>query len=550
MADVAPRDSEATTLGRVLDALSAAVLELVVAPSGVDVPVRNVVIYDAHSPSAGERNDVVLGVGIEPASAAGIAALDDLGSSGVAAIAVKFDEALPPRFEALAIGRGIAVLRVSRIDWGRLYTLIRTATAASVPIGQPYQSDEASNAGFGLVPLGDLFALANAIAAMVGGATTIEDRRLNVLAHSNLGQPVDRVRLDSIVGRKVPEDVQRETEDLYRTIWRSDRAVALRAHRATESRPRLAVAVKAGAEVLGTIWAIEGERPFTAEAEETLVEASRLAALHLMRHAAAGDVERQRRGDLARSVIEGRVPFDAFVREFAEDARPACTIVAFGIDVADDAPSARRSTDRLVDVVPLHAEAFRRSSAAVAIGSKVYLLIVEPTEGSGVRRRELVDEIVRRATHAIAAPVHAAIGSTTIDATGLQASRREADGALRVTRRTGCAVAHVDDVRQQVAILRLCDAVVHDRELQTDLLDRLRAHDDLHDTDYVETVAAYLRSAGNVAQAAELLFVHTNTLRYRMRRLAESTGIDPNDPDTRFVLDLELRIRDLHEPPP
>ncbi|MGW1894898.1 hypothetical protein ACWCP6_32340 [Streptomyces sp. NPDC002004] len=42
--------------------------------------------------------------------------------------------------------------------------------------------------------VGDL-ALANTVAAMMGGAITIEDPRQRILAHSNLpGQPIDDVR--------------------------------------------------------------------------------------------------------------------------------------------------------------------------------------------------------------------------------------------------------------------------------------------------------------------------------------------------------------------
>jgi len=39
---------------------------------------------------------------------------------------------------------------------------------------------------------------------MVGGATTIEDPHSHVLAYSNLEQPIDIPRQETILGRQVP----------------------------------------------------------------------------------------------------------------------------------------------------------------------------------------------------------------------------------------------------------------------------------------------------------------------------------------------------------
>ncbi|MFD5389190.1 helix-turn-helix domain-containing protein [Streptomyces sp. NPDC127074] len=44
------------------------------------------------------------------------------------------------------------------------------------------------------------------------------------------------------------------------------------------------------------------------------------------------------------------------------------------------------------------------------------------------------------------------------------------------------------------------------------------------------------------------LDVHPNTFRYRLRRAAEITGIDLNDPEKRFAAMLELRIMRADSP--
>ena len=61
-------------------------------------------------------------------------------------------------------------------------------------------------------------------------------------------------------------------------------------------------------------------------------------------------------------------------------------------------------------------------------------------------------------------------------------------------------------------------------------------------TNLVETLKAWLDAFGDVARAAEAMYVHPNTFRYRLRRLAEVGEIDLDDPDQRFVAMLQLRV--------
>jgi hypothetical protein len=56
-----------------------------------------------------------------------------------------------------------------------------------------------------------------------------------------------------------------------------------------------------------------------------------------------------------------------------------------------------------------------------------------------------------------------------------------------------------------------------------------------------ETLLAWLRHDGNVPAAATELHVHTQTVRYRMRRLRELLGDALDDPDARFELEFALR---------
>src|SRR5674476_1413696 len=56
----------------------------------------------------------------------------------------------------------------------------------------------------------------------------------------------------------------------------------------------------------------------------------------------------------------------------------------------------------------------------------------------------------------------------------------------------------------------------------------------------LETLWGYLEHGRSLEAAARVLYVHPNTVRYRLRKIAELTGWDPLDPREGFVLHTAL----------
>lgn len=76
------------------------------------------------------------------------------------------------------------------------------------------------------------------------------------------------------------------------------------------------------------------------------------------------------------------------------------------------------------------------------------------------------------------------------------------------------------------------------RRLVTDVYQPLRAAGPA----LLETLAAYLANASSLEATARALFVHANTVRYRLRRIAEVTGYPPARPRSAFALQLALAL--------
>jgi PucR C-terminal helix-turn-helix domain len=60
-----------------------------------------------------------------------------------------------------------------------------------------------------------------------------------------------------------------------------------------------------------------------------------------------------------------------------------------------------------------------------------------------------------------------------------------------------------------------------------------------------ETLLAWLQLGENAAEVAQRIHVHPQTVRYRLRQITDLFGDQLRDPDTRFELQLALRIRTL-----
>jgi sugar diacid utilization regulator len=69
----------------------------------------------------------------------------------------------------------------------------------------------------------------------------------------------------------------------------------------------------------------------------------------------------------------------------------------------------------------------------------------------------------------------------------------------------------------------------------------LVAYDEQYETELVRTLETFLDADGNVARASERLFTHRHTVRYRLERVKELTGLDVGSTDGRERLSLGLK---------
>jgi hypothetical protein len=124
------------------------------------------------------------------------------------------------------------------------------------------------------------------------------------------------------------------------------------------------------------------------------------------------------------------------------------------------------------------------------------------------------------------------------------------DGLARAGESAAAALAGLRAARAWPAAPRpvAADALLAERALDGDplaraaLQERVAAPLAAAGGEVLETVRAVLGSGGNLEASARALFVHPNTVRYRLRRAADLTGLSATDPRGSWTLQVALAL--------
>jgi DNA-binding PucR family transcriptional regulator len=541
-------------LGRVLDHLGTTVLDLAAGETSTAREVSGVVIYDRLDEPQLPPGALVLGVGLgDPGEIAAV--IDELGRNGAAGLVVR---APVPDDDAIrmAVGRsGIVVLGLVRgASWSQLAGLLR-GLLADGDVGAGGESDTIAG-----LPAGDLFAVANAVSSLIDAPVTIEDRSSRLLAFSGGQDEADPSRVQTILGRQVPDRYTRRLEEIgaFRNLYYSQRPVFIDIGLPDEIQ-RMAVAVRAGDEILGSIWAAVHE-PLSPAREQAIADAANVVALHLLRLRAGADVERRLRADLVATALEGGSGAPAALARLGLTEQPvvvlALTLPSIDGDGALSSARLEAERERAADALAVHLSAVHGGSAVALLGGVAYAILPilgDPAAGDA-RAARVAEEFLERTGGRALGLI--GVGRVAYGVEALTRSRADADRVLRVLDHVPAAragaegqrvrprVARLSDVHAEVLLLELAALASADGHEPSATMARLTAYDALHHTALVPTLRAWLDAFGDVIAAAASVHVHANTFRYRLRRIAEVGEIDLDDPDDRFAAMLQLRLLD------
>ena len=136
------------------------------------------------------------------------------------------------------------------------------------------------------------------------------------------------------------------------------------------------------------------------------------------------------------------------------------------------------------------------------------------------------------------------------DANGMQRAGNQAALALLYGSQTPPSVSHCIDHAFEYFLNKLAGDKSFGTELLHPGLMRLKRYDERHGTDFYNTLYQYLLSERNVVATAKALFIHRNSMIYRLQRIQQLLDVDLDDPNMRLYLLLSYQIdRCMSNPP-
>jgi purine catabolism regulator len=281
-----------------------------------------------------------------------------------------------------------------------------------------------------------------------------------------------------------------------------------------------------------------------------------VTALELVKKKAVAETEKRLAGDFFDELIASDLYEEEIARRlafFGLEPQSPHLIVLVDIDVLEGDAAAERNEAAAQDIKErLHwtVDEFmaRRDVLCISASrSDSVVILVQPGKRDTKEIIRMAGEL--QAVIAEMLPeisVSVGIGRPHRQLIDLRQSYYEASYAIKIRKLKGepRVIASFDDLGSYGLLLGLQDTlplvVFYDS-----VLGKLQEYDEQNSSDLVKSLACFLEANGHWGDAAEKLYVHRHTLRYRMKRVEEITGRDLNQSQDRMEFWLALKAKEL-----
>jgi DNA-binding PucR family transcriptional regulator len=353
--------------------------------------------------------------------------------------------------------------------------------------------------------------IARAVHDLTGLSVAIEDQYGNLRAWAGPGRP-----------EPYPKDPASRREQLLRR--------ALDAARPIRQGGRLIALAHPQGDVLGVICLVDPAGTAGEHEVMALEHGATILAMELARVRSLAESELRIRRDLVDELLNGTDEESALARASAlsyDLQRPHRVVLVEGSARSGDG-------DAIFQAVRHAARDENVGTLLVARGAQVVLLADQEADWEKFRQA-----LIRNLG-----------GGRVRLAVGEQCSR--VDDFPRSFRQARLAMQLLETAEWEDRVVRFDDLGVYRLLIGNDALDEvarfvrlwigtLLTYDADRNADLVRTLTHYLDRGGNYVATAASLIVHRNTLKYRLQRIRQITGLDLSDPEVSFNLQLATR---------
>jgi purine catabolism regulator len=462
----------------------------------------------------------------------------------------RFVESLPGDIMELAEKRKFPIVEVPQsLRWTRL---MQDATEVIInrQASLLEQSQSIHRSLLGVVIRGGGWQdLADEASRLLEGPMVVLDTALEVLAASR-GLPVARADLEaSLAGAKVRQAFSGmgEGQKPFRLV--------------EEGLPALfALPIVASHRRLGYVCALTEAEGLGANEVLILEHSATIAALEMAQDRVRFETEVRLKGDFVDDVVSGGArEGDSLSRRGAFlgcDLSLGATVILLGADEFDGLVPRkgwgqeeldRRAEQFFSQCSRYVASAEPSSLASLKSGHVVIFVCGKTAQDAGALKR-LAATLQNLGRTAADLSISAGIGGFTPDASQMDRAYQEALVALKVGRKLSGvgSMLHFAEVGTYRLLLDIWERDPNEiRLLYEDTIGPVDHYDQANGTQLTETLVVFFRNNESLTQTAADLFAHRHTIRYRLEKIAEISGLSVFQTEHKERLGLGLKARSL-----
>ena len=195
------------------------------------------------------------------------------------------------------------------------------------------------------------------------------------------------------------------------------------------------------------------------------------------------------------------------------------------------------------EIMQIHKDVLRRHRQCFFVGNKsdsFHCLFTKDIEKSEILK--CMKEIQRQIYKNYGAWITIGVSTEIFSYHDFIMAYKKARTAITIGKKRGKReICFIEDLRLEEAFFEMAKMDIF-REFVDETLLELKMHDEKYGTPFLETLKTLAEHHGARKETAETLFLHRNTLAYRIRRIEQLTGADLNDPDVLFQVNLVMKI--------
>lgn len=390
-------------------------------------------------------------------------------------------------------------------------------------------------------------ALAATAARILHGTVVIEDRHLHPLAVGRAGLPGATETPAPVQSPELSPALKKDLQVFLKTLVTSRRPAPVPDRLRDRLGPRLMVALVAGGRHLGFLSLLGGPEA-AGPADPSLVEAAAgLLGLKLMQERVASEVEENIKQDFLYNVVTSNYSSERAILEKAaylgyDLTRPLQAILIAIVDALTADP-----------VVPSreHLARIKEEVAADYPGSIVgglrdrYLFVLYPPEHP-VAPASFAQALARKLVETTSQSYYVGIGRVTRSVGDIRGSYEEAKRTIGILQqmKQRNSIASYEELGAYSLLFGM-ESMSELEHFVVATLGGLIEYDQRHGTSYIDLLNHYLFSSESQEALAARMHIHPNTLKYRLRKIEEISGVSLKDPEDRFNLQLALKAKQV-----